>query len=218
MFDHKPMGCRPLAPHSLPKEIMKVHKEIVREELETIRQAHDGVLTAEDVVTAATDPDHPLHPCFEWDDAVAGHQHRLTQAYTLIRPIEIQWRTEQRERHAVETVWTPILPQYTPQPSGELGYVPTIEVLREQPEDLLTAEWRRANGHIDRLRNYLMAAGFNEQADLIRATMDTVYAAIIKPPDTQATVAATNPASTGAASRRSARQGRRGEASPGAAG
>lgn len=45
----------------------------------------DGRVEAEDVVSAASDPDHPLHDRFEWDDAEAGRKFRLVQARLLIR-------------------------------------------------------------------------------------------------------------------------------------
>lgn len=50
--------------------------------LEEIRAT--GPLTPSRVVGEAADPDHPLHPEFEWDDAKAGHEHRLAQARRLI--------------------------------------------------------------------------------------------------------------------------------------
>jgi hypothetical protein len=46
-------------------------------------------LTPEAVVSTATDPDHVLHESFEWDDTVAGHNHRLWQARQLIRGVKI---------------------------------------------------------------------------------------------------------------------------------
>lgn len=46
-------------------------------------------LTAEIVVKIATDPDHPLHAEFEWDDSAAAEQYRLEQARSLIRRVTI---------------------------------------------------------------------------------------------------------------------------------
>ena len=54
-------------------------------ELLRIAKKHDGVLQAEDVVKTARDPKNALHPCFEWDNSVAGHEYRLMQARRLIR-------------------------------------------------------------------------------------------------------------------------------------
>jgi hypothetical protein len=45
----------------------------------------EGILRPESVVSAASDPASPLHPCFTWDDAKAGHEYRLEEARRLIR-------------------------------------------------------------------------------------------------------------------------------------
>lgn len=49
-----------------------------------------GKLDGETVVAVATDPAHPLHSHFEWDDTIAARQHRITQGNTLIRKVTIQ--------------------------------------------------------------------------------------------------------------------------------
>jgi hypothetical protein len=54
-------------------------------ELIRIAKKHDGVLRSEDVVKAAKDPQNALHPCFEWNNRIAGHEYRLMQARHLIR-------------------------------------------------------------------------------------------------------------------------------------
>jgi hypothetical protein len=58
----------------------------LRDELLAIRAEH-GSLTPHAVVEAAAPEGHPLHDRFEWDDAVAGHKFRLTQARALIRVV-----------------------------------------------------------------------------------------------------------------------------------
>lgn len=50
----------------------------------------DGKLLPEAVVQAAEPEDSPLHHRFEWDDAIAGHEHRLSQARHLIRKVKVQ--------------------------------------------------------------------------------------------------------------------------------
>ena len=54
------------------------------EQLATIREEH-GTLSPELLVEVASNPDHPLHDRFEWDDAIAGHKWRLEQAGQLLR-------------------------------------------------------------------------------------------------------------------------------------
>ena len=48
-------------------------------------RAKRGQLSDEIVVEEASDPKHPLHHRFEWNDAVAGHKYRLQQARVLLR-------------------------------------------------------------------------------------------------------------------------------------
>jgi hypothetical protein len=59
----------------------------LRSELLAIRAEH-GTLTPVLVLEAATAEDHPLHARFEWDDTIAGHKYRLTQARELIRVVK----------------------------------------------------------------------------------------------------------------------------------
>ena len=54
-------------------------------ELDKIKAKHRGLLSPEVVVNTAADPENVLHNWFEWDDEIAGHQHRLKQARQLIR-------------------------------------------------------------------------------------------------------------------------------------
>ena len=70
-----------------PQTVIAVAAQLVGEELELIRIKHNDRLTQEDVVTEAKKKQSPLHPAFEWDDAVAGHNFRLDQASYLIRSI-----------------------------------------------------------------------------------------------------------------------------------
>lgn len=62
----------------------------LRDVLGALHQEH-GKLTPTIVVTAATDPDSPLHNRFEWDDSTAAHKYRLVQARDLIRSVKVEW-------------------------------------------------------------------------------------------------------------------------------
>lgn len=48
-----------------------------------------GDLNSEIVVEEATDPAHPLHDQFDWDNESAGHKYRLEQAAKLLRSVRI---------------------------------------------------------------------------------------------------------------------------------
>lgn len=57
-------------------------------ELQRIHQKH-GALRADDVVDEARPDDAPLHPAFEWQDAVAAEEWRKAQARHLIRSVQV---------------------------------------------------------------------------------------------------------------------------------
>ncbi len=60
----------------------------IGKEFERLEKTEDG-LTAETAIEAAKVKTSPLHDTFEWDDTAAAHQHRLKQARTLIRSVEV---------------------------------------------------------------------------------------------------------------------------------
>jgi hypothetical protein len=62
-------------------------------ELEEIREQH-GVLTPTVVLGVASNPDHPLHDQFEWDDTVAAHRFRVSQARRIIQATRIERITD----------------------------------------------------------------------------------------------------------------------------
>jgi len=68
-----------------------------RGELEKIRKAHGGKLNPPHIVQAASNPKHPLHADFEWDDTQAAHEYRLDQARRMIRVVVIFADTEEEE-------------------------------------------------------------------------------------------------------------------------
>lgn len=63
---------------------MPTKEEIAARVNELQSLSKGGLLKPEAVVNHARDPSSALHACFEWDDTVAAHQHRLWQARQLI--------------------------------------------------------------------------------------------------------------------------------------
>jgi hypothetical protein len=57
-------------------------------ELERIRMEH-GALQSATIVAESEREDAPLHPFFDWDDAIAAHLYRLETARRLVRSIEV---------------------------------------------------------------------------------------------------------------------------------
>lgn len=69
-------------------EVDGVDAQTAGEELARITAQHDG-LTPAVVVDESRPDDAPLHPVFEWDDAVAAELHRQHQADTLIKSVQV---------------------------------------------------------------------------------------------------------------------------------
>ena len=77
-----PKGCQASA---LGPEIMRLCK------------LYKQKLAAEQFLAEATSPASPLHIAFGWDDAVAAHQNRLTEARHLLRSIQYSIETSDGE-------------------------------------------------------------------------------------------------------------------------
>lgn len=60
----------------------------LRDQLQAIYDKHEQ-LTPAIVVDEARDESHPLHPRFEWDNAIAGEAWRREQAHELIRSVRV---------------------------------------------------------------------------------------------------------------------------------
>ncbi len=83
-----------------------------------------GRLTPPLVVEEASDPQHPLHSRFEWDDSIAGPKYRERQAADLIRSVRVKFtsatsseeidvrafvsRREAGDPHAVALEYAPV--------------------------------------------------------------------------------------------------------------
>lgn len=100
---------------------------------------------AEAVLEAARDEASPLHSRFEWDDAKAGHEHRLTQARHLIRSIDIvriDKRGDSVPIRAFEYVPTNGYVTHEEVASREELAIPLMQRFRAEV-DALVSRWRR---------------------------------------------------------------------------
>ena len=59
------------------------------DEIERVRAKKGGDVAPEHLVEVARSKRNVLHGIFEWDDSTAATQHRITQARTLLRSIEV---------------------------------------------------------------------------------------------------------------------------------
>jgi hypothetical protein len=63
----------------------------LREHLQAIHDRH-GALTPALVLAEASDPAHPLHSRFQWDDSAAAQSWRKHQAQELIRSVKVVYK------------------------------------------------------------------------------------------------------------------------------
>jgi len=133
----------------------------IRRELEGIADKHDGALLPEDVVRVAQDPAHLFHDRFEWDDAKAGHAHRIEQARTLIRSVRVEVRLEERTIKTVGYVQNPT------NRVGEAGYIslPRVQSDEDMASAVIAQECGRALAAMRRARNLAAALGMSESID-----------------------------------------------------
>ncbi len=67
-----------------PNLVKSRRDQTVELALQEVADLSGGVLSPQMVVDFARDPSRKLHWYFEWDDAKAGEQYRLIQAYKLL--------------------------------------------------------------------------------------------------------------------------------------
>ena len=121
----------------------------------------NGRLTPEAVLTAARDPNSPLHDRFEWDDGKAAAEHRLHQARTLIRSVKVEFRVERKIVSSVAYVRDP---EAGPK---EQGYR-SIESIRKVADDaraVLVNEFASAAAHLSRARQISVALSLEREVD-----------------------------------------------------
>lgn len=66
-----------------------VKAHVAGEEIERI-QERDGVVTKETLLDESRPEEAPLHPAFEWNDALAAENYRLYQARSIINDIVVE--------------------------------------------------------------------------------------------------------------------------------
>lgn len=105
---------------------------MVRTAILEIAAANDDHVRAEAVLEAATHPENPLHACFDWDDASAGHQHRLAQAHQLIRRFRVTVVRHDLVKHSVVATVTREYQSRPSQRTAEGGYEPIAAIMSDK--------------------------------------------------------------------------------------
>jgi len=93
-----------------PRAHVGVPADVAGRELS--RMARKGEITARAVLNAARPEESPLHPAFEWDDAVAAELHREDQARLMLRSIRIVRDAEQESERVFWHVATEDVDSY----------------------------------------------------------------------------------------------------------
>jgi CRISPR/Cas system CSM-associated protein Csm2 small subunit len=104
--------------------------------IDLLIEQNNGMITPELVVTDAASKKSPLHDYFQWDDAKAAEEYRLTQAGQLLRFINVTYNDEEKPAKAYHNVVVTI------ENKSQRGYVNLQRVLSE--EELLEQVLKQA--------------------------------------------------------------------------
>lgn len=115
-----------------------MNNQLIQQELSQIAESNNGLLRPVDVVEFAKDPATALHYRFEWDDTLAGHQHRLKQARETI--VNVKTWTNPKAKAPMQ-VYVSMSDDRTV-PNG--GYRLTVDVMSdEQQREQLLAQLKK---------------------------------------------------------------------------
>lgn len=75
--------------------------QAIGDRIEAIRGREGSYFTPDLLVDDGRDPESPLHPCFEWDDAKAADGYRIVQARQVVRSLVVTMEGEKEQPVAV---------------------------------------------------------------------------------------------------------------------
>ena len=114
--------------------------------LKAIKKLEDdaGVVEPQRIVEAAKSKTSPLHTYFEWDVSVAANRHWVDQARDLLQRYRLEVVYEDREIN---------VPHYVhdvSQAQGAQGYIPTLQVKKENVSETLLQALYPSLSHLTR--------------------------------------------------------------------
>lgn len=142
-------------------------RELVAQKLAEISEKH-GRLTPDLVVMEARNPDSILHNLFEWDDAEAGHQHRLFQARQIITSVRVVITTENRK---ISTVYYVRDPEADPMEQGYVS-IDKLKTDKDLARESIVLEFSRATAYLQRAKNHADALGLADDIDELIVDLD----------------------------------------------
>ena len=133
----------------------------------------DGQLTPDAVISAAQDPDSPLHGHFDWDVESAAMNHWRHVARRLITSVKLDIRTETYTLKSVA---------YTRDPDKEgkdQGYTSVVSLRddKDRARRSVMAELRRADAAMNRAYDLAFALGLQSEIEAIRSKIDGILKA-----------------------------------------
>lgn len=136
--------------------------DMISQAIYALADTNGGKVTPEQVLAAASEPSHPLHGRFTWNDSDAAHQHRLDQARSLIRSVRVD------VRHMHFSVKAPAFVR-DPSAGSAPGYI-SIGRLRtdeDQSREAVLAEFKLVSTALARAKAIALALGLGEQIEEI---------------------------------------------------
>lgn len=137
-----------------------VQEELARQ-LEEVR-ARQGELTPRAVLADIEQngkKKHPLYSQFTWDDKIAGHAHRLTQAHKLITKLRVAYRDANDEEKTVRAfVAVPRPNTYQPnyEPIEEVALDPLKRKIILQEAERRWKALRSQYGHLQEFTEMIL--------------------------------------------------------------
>lgn len=132
------------------KTQIPIDPQVAGEHLEALSQ--QGALTPEVVVRdGEVNPRSPFRHFFEWNDALAAHEHRLSQARYLLRSIVVEIERPEQPEPSVVRAFLPVDPA-----DEDRTYAPIVRIMSDA--DLRKQVLKRAKRELeswqDRYREY----------------------------------------------------------------
>lgn len=150
-------------------------REAIEQRIDELEQR--GQLTADAVIDDAKDPDSPMHPCFQWDVAIAAREHWRYTARKLINSVKYVYHTETTDIVVSKYVHNPDAPP------GVQGYlsVPRILTQKDLARRALLEEFYRALEVFRRASHYAHVFGVQQDVDDLIRRVTRVSTKITKP-------------------------------------
>jgi hypothetical protein len=134
-------------------------REVIHAELQ--RLAKENRLSPGEVVTAAQNPDNPMHGEFNWDIQASAWAHWLHQARQLISSFTVSLIVHKKEYRIQEFV------EHPTKPEDAQGYIPisTIRNSKMLAREFIDRELAIASTYVSKTADYAEILGLRDRVD-----------------------------------------------------